>query len=69
VDPRAGLDVMEKRKILPEIESPASSPYRNSVWTELSRLCLSICIYMGHAVAQLVEALCYKPEGRGFDSR
>jgi hypothetical protein len=25
--------------------------------------------YWGHAVAQLVEALCYKPEGRGFDSR
>jgi hypothetical protein len=24
---------------------------------------------MGHAVAQLVEALCYKPKGRGFDSR
>jgi len=24
---------------------------------------------MGHAVAQLVEALRYKPEGRGFDSR
>jgi hypothetical protein len=23
----------------------------------------------GHAVAELVEALCYKPEGRGFDSR
>jgi hypothetical protein len=23
----------------------------------------------GHAVAQLVEALGYKPEGRGFDSR
>ena len=23
----------------------------------------------GHAVAQLVEALRYKPEGRGFDSR
>ena len=22
---------------------------------------------VGHAVAQLVEALCYKPEGRGFD--
>jgi len=22
----------------------------------------------GHAVAQLVEALRYKPEGRGFDS-
>jgi hypothetical protein len=25
-------------------------------------------ITMGYAVAQLVEALCYKPEGRGFDS-
>jgi hypothetical protein len=26
-------------------------------------------IYMGHAVAQLVEALLYKPEGPEFDSR
>ena len=26
-------------------------------------------IYKGHAVAQLVEALRYKPERRGFDSR
>jgi hypothetical protein len=24
---------------------------------------------MWYAVAQLVEALCYNPEGRGFDSR
>jgi hypothetical protein len=24
---------------------------------------------VGHAVAQLVEALRYKPESRGFDSR
>jgi hypothetical protein len=24
---------------------------------------------MGHAVAQLVEALCYKPEGPGVESR
>jgi hypothetical protein len=24
---------------------------------------------LGHAVAQLVEALHYKPEGRGFDSQ
>jgi hypothetical protein len=24
-------------------------------------------IYAGHAVAQLIEALLYKPEGRGFD--
>ena len=26
-------------------------------------------IYLGYAVAQLVDALRYKPEGRGFDSR
>ena len=26
-------------------------------------------LYEGHAVAQLVEAVHYKPEGRGFDSR
>jgi hypothetical protein len=25
--------------------------------------------FMRHAVAYLVEALCYKPEGRGFVSR
>ena len=25
-------------------------------------------VLVGHAVAQLVEALTYKPEGRGFDS-
>jgi len=28
-----------------------------------------VYIFMGHAVAQLVEALRYKPEGRGFDFR
>jgi len=26
-------------------------------------------VEMGHAVAQLVEALSYKPDGRGFNSR
>jgi hypothetical protein len=25
--------------------------------------------HKGRVVVQLVEALCYKPEGRGFDSR
>ena len=25
--------------------------------------------FKGHAMAQLVEALCFKQEGRGFDSR
>ena len=27
------------------------------------------CFFRGHAVAQLVEAVRYRPEGRGFDSR
>ena len=30
---------------------------------------MKLIINMGHAVAQLVEALRYKPEGRGFDFR
>jgi hypothetical protein len=36
---------------------------------------LSVCFFKhytrerGHAVAQLVEALCYKQEGRAFESR
>ena len=28
-----------------------------------------VTLQLGDAVAQLVEALRYKPEGRGFDSR
>ena len=31
--------------------------------------CCDTHIYIGHAVVQLVEALRYKPEGRGFNSR
>jgi len=30
--------------------------------------CVLYYCYRGHAVAQLVEALRYKPEGHGFDS-
>jgi hypothetical protein len=30
---------------------------------------ISTCSILGHAVAKLVETLCYKPEDRGFDSR
>jgi hypothetical protein len=29
----------------------------------------SLEVIWGHAVAKLIEALCYKPVGRGFDSR
>ena len=34
-------------------------------------MCVCACVYvcLGHAAAQLVEALRYKSEGRGFDSR
>jgi hypothetical protein len=35
-------------------------------------LCLILNVYRdraGHAVAQLVEAMRYEPEGRGFDSQ
>jgi hypothetical protein len=28
-----------------------------------------ITFFYGHAVTQLLEALYYKPEGRGFDSQ
>jgi hypothetical protein len=31
--------------------------------------CTYICFQGGHAIAELVEALCHKPEGRRFESR
>jgi hypothetical protein len=44
-------------------------------WPVLSETCciltfnyLCVCFYGGHTVAQLVVALRYKPEVRGFDS-
>jgi len=36
---------------------------------DISRFHLGRSILLGHAVAQLVEALRYKLEGRGFDSQ
>jgi hypothetical protein len=41
----------------------------------LTQTCISVTpsmmprVTVGHAVAQLVEAMRYNPEGRGFDSR
>jgi hypothetical protein len=32
-------------------------------------VCVCVCVGGGHVVVQLVEALRYKPEGRGFDFR
>ena len=37
--------------------------------TGQSEIMSHISYFTGYAVAQLVEALRYKPEGRGFDSR
>jgi hypothetical protein len=36
---------------------------------ELLSILAPLSLQRGHAVAKLVEALCYKPEGRGFESR
>jgi hypothetical protein len=45
-----------------------SVPYFMYVSRQLQ--CINICIYVrGHAVAQSVEALRYKPKCREFDSR
>jgi hypothetical protein len=33
------------------------------------QICLILDLNWGHIVAELVEALSYKPEGRGFDAR
>ena len=34
-----------------------------------SKIAHCFVLVRGNAVAQMVEALCYKPKGRGFDSR
>ena len=39
------------------------------VYTSDVEYILYIHVYIGHAVEQMVEALRYKPEGLGFDSR
>ena len=38
-------------------------------WWQSAAIHRSTLVLRGHAVAQLVEALRYKPAGRGFDSR
>ena len=47
-----------------------SDKFQNPVyWCLWIIACYIVYISMGNAVAQLVEALRYKPEGCGFDSR
>jgi hypothetical protein len=48
---------------------PCSSTQLIGLVTGLWKITLPIAYALGHALAQLVEALRYKPEGRGFDSR
>jgi hypothetical protein len=38
-------------------------------WTGMISVCAHFVQRVGAVVAQFVEALCYKPEGRRFDSR
>ena len=44
-------------------------PRRDKCYANAPKFCMTRTLPRGHAVAQLVEALLYKPEGRGFDSR
>jgi hypothetical protein len=41
----------------------------NNLEIKFIHIIIIIIIIIGYAVVQLVEALSYKPEGRGFDSR
>ena len=55
-----------------DVHSATSRSDVNTVWSLPlygQGMLLSYDIYWGHAVAQLVEALRYKLEGRGFNSR
>jgi hypothetical protein len=42
--------------------------FRGTTCTEISTFC-GVLSYLGYTVAQSIEAVLYKPEGRGFDSR
>jgi hypothetical protein len=46
-----------------------AADYLNGILLCLTEVYWSVIIFLGHAVAQLVEALRYNPAGCGFDSR
>ena len=47
-----------------------SPPVRtSSVFCNLFQYIIYLFIFQGHAVVQLVQKMCYKPESRGFDSQ
>jgi hypothetical protein len=43
--------------------------FSNFIFLQLEIVFSEYLNVLGHAVAQLVKALCYKPEGRGIESR
>jgi hypothetical protein len=47
-------------------DAQSSSGYHNT-WTFDVEFITSYYMFRGHTLAQLVETLRYKPEGRGFD--
>jgi hypothetical protein len=53
--------------LLLAINTTTATP-NNTITTTTSRNNNNNNNKLGYAVAQLVEALCYKPEGHGFDS-
>jgi len=55
-------------KTLENDENVSKEPFINGECS-ISTNIYNIIYKLEHAVAQLVEALCYKSEGRGFDSR
>jgi hypothetical protein len=51
-----------------QIKSLTNSRIMFCNYREILPVILQICvIQLGYAIVQLVEALCYKPEGRGFE--
>jgi hypothetical protein len=52
--------------------TPSATTHKTAIWKTrtflLLLLLLLLQLQLGYAVAHLVDALCYKPEGRGLDS-
>jgi hypothetical protein len=51
------------------ITPPAPPQHLSAIIPRHNYRFYAVPVLKGHAVAQLVEALCYKSEGSGFDSR
>ena len=68
----AGLGILEYKKCLAPLGARTSDRLDCSlvaIPNTLPRSLSKLEYLKGHAMAQLVVAVCYKQEGRGFDSR